>query len=241
MEQLEESSNRNKVMLIDPFQVKSTIISNLPNDKLGWIISLIILSLIAGQYDISFLLLVAVVLALPIYFILDRCKLFKQGKQITFIKSYQFPAVIKERVRNHYPHLSDKELLLVLQGLRQYLMLCNHANGGVMSMPSRVVDGAWHEFILVTKAYSQFCQQGMGSFLHHTPSEEMDSTSILLEGMTNTWQLACAWEGINPERPAQLPFLFAVDQVLNIPNGLIHSLDNKYNYRESDQSGCGCG
>ena len=32
------------------------------------------------------------------------------------------------------------------------------------------IDIAWHEFILMTKDYEQFCHKYLGRFIHHTPS-----------------------------------------------------------------------
>ncbi len=49
-------------------------------------------------------------------------------------------------------------------------------------MPSQVVDDAWHEFILFTRAYQQYCNKALGRYLHHTPAEAMDSPTIAQEG-----------------------------------------------------------
>jgi len=35
--------------------------------------------------------------------------------------------------------------------------------------PSFMVDNAWHEFILCTKAYTDFCQNHFGKYIHHHP------------------------------------------------------------------------
>lgn len=35
--------------------------------------------------------------------------------------------------------------------------------------PSVTVDNAWHEFILCTKAYTDFCQTHFGKYIHHHP------------------------------------------------------------------------
>ena len=36
-------------------------------------------------------------------------------------------------------------------------------------MPSRLVDEAWHEFILDSLSYTRFCEAAFGGYLHHTP------------------------------------------------------------------------
>lgn len=35
--------------------------------------------------------------------------------------------------------------------------------------PSHIVDMAWHEFILCTRAYHHFCKEQYGRYIHHTP------------------------------------------------------------------------
>lgn len=162
--------------------------------------------------------------------------------RIAFINAYRFPAAVKERVGKHYPHLSDDQLSEVMHGLRQYFQLCNDAARETVSMPSRVVDVAWHEFILFTQAYEKFCQYGIGRFLHHTPVEGMVSATTLEEGIKKAWRLACKWENIDQKSPSRLPFLFAIDTALNIPDGFNHSLDNDYATGGSAScGGGGCG
>lgn len=175
----------------------------------------------------------------------------RQDRAILIAK-YQFPSTIRERIRKRYPHLLDEDLWLVMQGLRQYFQLCNNSGRNSVSMPSRVVDIAWHEFILMTRAYEQFCRSAMGRFLHHTPASEMRSLAPIEEGLRKAWQLACEWENINQKSPSRLPFLFAIDTALKIPDGFMHTLDNRYGAicrtggdggrhgDEGDGGGCGC-
>ena len=37
--------------------------------------------------------------------------------------------------------------------------------------PSARVDLAWHEFILFTRTYQQFCDENFGKLIHHEPSD----------------------------------------------------------------------
>ena len=90
-------------------------------------------------------------------------------------------------------------------------------------MPSRVVDVAWHEFIIFTRAYADFSQKAIGRFLHHTPTEVMRSPTMAQEGIKRAWRLACAHEGIDPGTPSRLPLLFDLDTRLDIENGFRYS------------------
>lgn len=142
-----------------------------------------------------------------------------------FIASYEFPPAIKERVMKIYPHLSDDDFDQVILGLRQYFHICNAAGRNTVSMPSQVVDVAWHEFILFTRVYEDFCTRAFRRFLHHTPAQAMESPTVAQNGIKLAWCLACSRAGIKPASPIHLPLLFDMDARLNIPDGFKYSLD----------------
>ena len=96
----------------------------------------------------------------------------KKRRQV-FLETYEFPSTVRSGVQEVYPHLDDSDLEKVVQGLRTYLKLCQNAGDRSLAMPSRAVDEAWHQFILVTAAYQTFCAEALGHFLHHTPAELM--------------------------------------------------------------------
>jgi len=63
-----------------------------------------------------------------------------------------------------------KDQKLVARGLRQLFLA--HLNSGYqfISMPSKIADDLWHEFILYAREYDKFYKQALGRFLHHTPA-----------------------------------------------------------------------
>ena len=142
-----------------------------------------------------------------------------------FIDGFRFPPGIRERVRKRYPQLTDSDLDRVLSGLATWFQLSHAAGRSVLSMPSQVVDAAWHEFILFTRNYRSFCHKALGRFLHHTPAEAMRSPTEAQEGIRRAWRLSCAREGIDPRNPTRLPLLFALDADLGIADGFRYALN----------------
>jgi hypothetical protein len=142
-----------------------------------------------------------------------------------WIDTYRFPPSVAKKVIEAYPHLSSPQLESVLKGLREFFHICREAGPMIVAMPSQVVDVAWHEFILSTRAYQEFCQKAFGRFLHHSPAEAMKQTGKGQDGIKRAWRLACEREGINPKNPNRLPLLFALDTDLEIPNGFKYSVD----------------
>ncbi|ALP52511.1 hypothetical protein Tel_04745 [Candidatus Tenderia electrophaga] len=147
------------------------------------------------------------------------------GKRLGFIDAYQFHPAIRSKLAAKHPQLSDGQLDLVFDGLRDYFHICNQAGKKSVAMPSQVVDDAWHEFILFTRAYQQFCRTGLGRYLHHTPAQAMASPTFAQDSIKRAWRLACAKDGIHPAGARVLPLLFAIDAELNIPNGFRYTPD----------------
>jgi hypothetical protein len=167
---------------------------------------------------IGFAIISAIVLAAIVQ---QRSRHAREG----FIDDYAFPRGIRERIRKRYPHLSDADLDLVFDALREYFHLSRKAGRRLLAMPSQVVDVAWHEFILFTRNYEAFCRQALGRFLHHTPTEAMRSRTLASDGIKRTWRLACQRAGINPLAATSVPLLFAIDGRLAIPDGFSYALN----------------
>lgn len=165
----------------------------------------------------------------------------------SFIDNYAFPPGVRQKVHKHYPHLSEAQLDLVFDALREYFHLCRKAGKRLLSMPSQVVDVAWHEFILFTRNYQGFCQSALGRFLHHTPAEAMATPTTASEGIRRTWRHACLRAGIDPKAATAVPLLFGIDGRLGIPDGFNYVLnctlllDRGTRYCASDISSSGCG
>lgn len=151
------------------------------------------------------------------------------------IDTFPLPASIGDKIIERYPHLTQPQVDTVLGGLRDYFHLCHTAGRKTVSMPSQVVDVAWHEFILFTRAYQQFCKRSMGRFLHHVPAEAMSTPTIAQDGIKRAWKLACKREGISQKSPDRLPALFAMDAALAIPDGFHYALNCR-----GSQSGAYC-
>lgn len=136
-----------------------------------------------------------------------------------WIREAPLPQFLKRKLRQAYPQLQQKDADLVERGLRQFFMACNRSRGRFVAMPSRAVDAMWHEFILHTQAYRDWCALALGGFLHHTPAEALGSRARHNDGLRRAWFWACRDEAINPRQPTRLPLLFALDGKLEIPDG----------------------
>lgn len=151
--------------------------------------------------------------------------LFRHKRRIDRLATFPFPDHIIRKLQTTYPHLTPEECDLVMRGLRQFFAVAMAARGQRVAMPSQAVDTAWHEFILSTRAYRDFCRQVLGRFVHHTPAEAMRTPRVAQDGIRRAWRLACRDEGVNPKTPERLPLLFALDARLAIPGGFFYAVN----------------
>ncbi len=168
-----------------------------------------------------------------LFFLFRYFKKSAYNRRRKYIETFIFPQTVKTNILLKYPHLTTMQVGEVTKGLREYFHLCNLAGEKFVSMPSQVVDVAWHEFILFTKQYQLFCSKALGRFLHHVPAEAMRTPTVAQEGIQRAWQLSCKREKINPESPSRLPILFRLDTDLSIPDGFYYTKDCKNSSNDS--------
>lgn len=154
-----------------------------------------------------------------------------------FIRNFELPRGLFDRLMKRHPHLSTKQCQLVAHGLRQFFLAYLRSGGKYVSMPSQVADDLWHEFILYTKNYEIFCRKAFGRFLHHTPAVVMSSNKKKNEGLRRCWWYVCREENIDPREPTRLPLLFALDAKLSIAEGFTYVPDCGGVKREGDHGG----
>lgn len=153
-----------------------------------------------------------------------------------YIREAELPRGLFEKLRATHPDLTLKDCQLVGQGLRQFFLAHLKSGRKFVSMPSQVVDDLWHEFILYTRNYDDYCRKAFGRFLHHTPAVVLGSERQQNEGLRRCWWYACREERINPRAPTRLPLLFALDAKLRSPGGFVYVPDCR-GVRRADAGG----
>jgi hypothetical protein len=170
------------------------------------------------------------------------------SKRRNFIRHYKFPPGLFEKLKREHASLQPRDYALVTQALRQFFLAYLKSGKKNVAMPSRVADDLWHEFILYTKQYQDFCDRAFGAFLHHTPAAVMGKTKDDNTGLRRVWWYVCKEDNINPNKPLRMPLLFAVDGKLGVQRGHVYSLVamaglGQLQQKENDSvhNGSGCG
>jgi hypothetical protein len=95
--------------------------------------------------------------------------------------------LVRQLINEHDGMTGDRAVRTVGQAVA-FLKTCVD-NPGRHFRPSRAVDLGWHQFILNTQDYAEFCQRVAGYFIHHVPEDNAapsNSRSALREALTPT-------------------------------------------------------
>ncbi|MCD6074767.1 MAG: hypothetical protein K0Q70_1650 [Rhodospirillales bacterium] len=145
----------------------------------------------------------------------------KRPARLAFIETYRFPVAVQARFAAEQPDFNDEERRLVFDALKDYFAICAADPAHRAGMPSRIVDEAWHTFILFTRDYTEFCGRAFGAYLHHAPAGAAGND----DDVRHTWRVACARENIPATNPPRLPRLFGIDRQLAVPGARYYALN----------------
>ncbi|PSL84884.1 hypothetical protein C7T35_09890 [Variovorax sp. WS11] len=154
-------------------------------------------------------------------------KAWEMSSRRQFVREATFPRFLGAKLRAAYPQLQERDTDLVLRGLRQFFMAHLRSDRKFVAMPSKLVDAAWHEFILHTQGYQRWCAAAFGGLLHHTPAEVLGRDARRNDGLRRTWYWTCKEESIDPRAPTRLPLLFALDAKFGVEGGFRYVPDCK--------------
>ena len=161
----------------------------------------------------------AVAFAATLIFLAGLWQRLAALRRLQYIRTFDLPQGLFARLRAKRPELTLKDCQLIARGLRQFFLA--HAQSGrkFVAMPSQAVDDLWHEFILYTRHYQDFCRKAFGGFFHHTPAVVLGDDRQINAGLRRCWWYACREENINPRLATRLPLLFAIDAKLKVADG----------------------
>lgn len=130
------------------------------------------------------------------------------------ISEFSFPQHAIDKVAKKY-NLDKDQMKIVVDGLREYFFLSKIVKGKPLSMPSLVVDDLWHEFILCTKSYREFCDAAFGFYLDHNPSIPGYNSNDA-DSMARVWHASCLHNNNRLRRSRNASALFTIDYSFGI-------------------------
>lgn len=84
------------------------------------------------------------------------------------VLAYEFPDLV-DRIGKEMS-LPAGEAQALFKDILQFLYVCGtHQSKRNPFYPPRLIDEAWHTFLLFTREYDAFCRFHFGVFIHHSP------------------------------------------------------------------------
>ncbi len=111
---------------------------------------------------------------------------------------------------------SPEEYKTAFTEFKKFVVLAGLYGGG-QGMISKEVDAVWHQLILFTPQYHEFCQQVLGRYLHHVPT-----TSFTPLGKDLTQNFIRNYQGTFGEMPA----MWKGDETCDNPSKKDYRCDN---------------
>jgi hypothetical protein len=199
-------------------------------------------------------IVIALVMTLITLGIILKVRNNMQWSQISnYIEKYKFPAQVIKKWTAEYPKMTPTQQEYGEKALKQFFMIyakSNHLNkiSPAFDMPSKVVDSLWHQFILASRDYHNFCETAFGQYFHHKQHDEPQHTDLiektLSSGLINTFRATKSLDKATWVVGA-LPLVFAMDAMMNIQGGFQYDETNIEAQlkasKVSDSSGSSCG
>lgn len=113
----------------------------------------------------------------------------------TFIEAlaYEAPFLIEKLLKERIVETAEEGELLFTE-VKKFLILVNVDSSKVWDMYSLRVDEAWHQFILFTRQYIEFCQRFFGRYIPHSPSNSPESEPINPDESTAFEDFQCRYQ-----------------------------------------------
>jgi hypothetical protein len=92
--------------------------------------------------------------------------------------NHQAPFLIEKLVKDRIVETASEAEALFTE-VKRFLILAQADNTTKLQMYSRRVDECWHQFVLFTAQYFEFCQRYFGGYVPHRPGNAPESSSAV--------------------------------------------------------------
>ncbi|HEU4791519.1 MAG TPA: hypothetical protein VFS71_17660 [Flavobacterium sp.] len=71
--------------------------------------------------------------------------------------------------------IEEFEAISIFEETKKWLWLCSNAKFDLIIDDSLfIIDEMWHNFLVFTKDYNEFCQSNFGCYIHHQPTTKKE-------------------------------------------------------------------
>lgn len=136
--------------------------------------------------------------------LLDTAQVSKDVlKKLAAIESFDLSFINTELLAKHTAYIPVDEIDTAVRELRRFLSLTLLVKKPKYDafVPAQKVDFAWHEFILRTRQYREFCEGLIGAFVDHNPAESRSAGRAAAAGELFYYTKQCLQQVYGPTPP----------------------------------------
>lgn len=101
---------------------------------------------------------------------------YSNVRKVKDVYLYQIPGIVKDRTKEELD-CTQSELELIIIGFYDYMEVIKKHKNSQIDMIFERVDVLWHNLILDTKSYMDFCSNYIGFYVHHNPFQTVKELS----------------------------------------------------------------
>ena len=103
------------------------------------------------------------------------------------VLTYEAPFLIEKLLKDHIVDTAEEGQALFAE-VKKYIVLVRSDETTMWDMYSLRVDEAWHQFILFTREYIEYCQRFFGGYIPHSPSNAPKPATSEAERVPSTFE-----------------------------------------------------
>ena len=133
--------------------------------------------------------------------------------------AFDAPYLIEKMVKDHMVDLPD-EARALFREVKRYMVLVASDPTVVWSMYSLRIDHTWHQFILFTQQYIEYCRMNFDKYMQHAPSTAPKTESLTRRTQSTFDMFADRYEELFAE---PLPDLWYDERNVTLDRRIVNS------------------
>jgi hypothetical protein len=144
--------------------------------------------------------------------------------------AYEAPFLIEKLVKDQIVDTAEEAEALFTE-VKKYFVLVRSDQSKVWQMHSLRIDHVWHEFILFTRQYMEFCQHFFGGYIPHSPGNAPETRAASSADVASFKVFSQRYEELFRE---PLPDLWYDEKLVTMRSRVLNDRAGKLSLRQQD-------
>jgi hypothetical protein len=151
--------------------------------------------------------------------------------------AYEAPWLVEKLIKDHAVDSAEEAQALFTE-VKRYIVLVRSDKRKSWKMYSLRIDEVWHQFVLFTWEYINFCERFFGGYIHHNPSNSPEPEPVSSAGDSTIAETPSSFEGFRQDYEhffgEQLPELWYDEKSIKINRRVLNDFAGKLAIKETN-------